>query len=597
MNENKHVQPEASAEDQLDQSLTQFPAEPEAEPATQEAEDLIQPQDAAPEAEPAAEQMAFPLPESGEPFSAAEMPNSETEAFVPLTEEAAMPGQDQEIEAFADNWIDEIMDVPMVTEEIGADENAVAAAGLIHPEEQELVDILEEIRQEAPAQEPQVVEASEPLPSAPETEAAISETEPVPESIPAKEPDEMPKKAPVQEVPEALPEEEEYRPTRSIRPRKKDAYGFFSLPHLAATVIWLAVIVFVGVGLGNILWEYAADMLAFGRPDNTVTITINEDDNLDMVSDKLQSTGLIKYPSLFKIYANLSDAMEGINPGTYTLSTLYDYNALVDAMSGDAARVTVSVVIPEGYNCQQIFQLLEKKGVSTVEALNAAASNVDPEKYWFLAGVENTGENWLEGYLFPDTYKFYLNHNPDEALAKLLTNFDKRYTDIMRSKLATLNAALSEMMRKNGLSEEYIAEHQMTLREVVIVASMIEKEAANPTEGYTIASVIYNRLTNPNAHPHLQIDATLVYVTGHSVLTAEDLALDNPYNTYKYPGLIPGPISNPSQASLAAALEPDDTNYHYYALNPATGVHKFSETFAEHEAFLDSLKENNEETP
>lgn len=619
MEEKKNLQSnqDTAAEDQLDQFLSQLLTESDAEiinvqspPADDAvpADEIVPADDAVPADEiiPADEtalldELSLTSEDATIP-SETEMPIPEANALIsepveipdPATAEPT-PVEDGQIAAFEDTWIDEIMDVPMVTEEIGADESAIAAAGLVHPEDQEFVDILEELRMEDTSGQSSETKAAMLSAVASDAEILPTEADSTPDSAQTKEPEEMAKTEPVQEIPDALPEEEEYRPLRKIRPKQKDAYGFFSLPHLAAAVIWLAIIVFIGVSLGNILWEYAADMLAFGRPDSTVTITISEEDDLDRVSEKLRSTGLIKYPSLFKIYANLSDAMEDINPGTYTLNTLYDYNALVDAMSGYAARVDVDVVIPEGYNCSQIFQLLQNKGVSTVDALTAAAANVNPETYWFLEGVDPNSENWLEGYLFPDTYTFYLNHNPDEVLAKLLKNFDKRFTDILRTKLATLNATLSDMMRQNGMSEEYIAEHQMTLREVVIVASMIEKEAANPTEGYTVASVIYNRLTNPDAYPYLQIDATLVYVTGHSVLTAEDLALDNPYNTYKYPGLVPGPITNPSQASLSAALEPDMTNYYYYALNPATGVHKFSETRAEHEAFLDSLKQNIEE--
>lgn len=468
--------------------------------------------------------------------------------------------------------------------EIGVDQQALEAAGLT------------------------VVEP-DPLPQTPgqpeEPTASIPQLVTIPEISEDKEPKNM-TDTPADQQEAPLPEEDTYIPPRRIRPKKKGTYGFFSIPHMGAVAIWLAIIVFVGVGLGNILWEYASDMLAFGRENKTVTITITGNDDLDAICNKLQSNGLIKYPALFKIYADLTDAMDEIKPGTYTLNTLYDYMALKRSMSSYGARVTTKVVIPEGYTSQQIFALLEKKGVATVKELEAAAAKVQLEDYWFLEGVDTTVPNCLEGYLFPDTYQFYLNHDPDGVIEKFLTNFDNRFNDTMKENLIKLNETLSEMMRRNGKSEEYIAQHQMTVREVVIVASMIEKEAANTSEGYKVSSVIYNRLTNPDAYPHLQIDATLVYITGHNKLTAEDLALDSPYNTYKSPGLIPGPISNPSRASLDAALEPayDDTRsdgsiiyYYYYALNPNTGEHKFSETLAEHDAFLDSLKKNEEETP
>jgi UPF0755 protein len=129
---------------------------------------------------------------------------------------------------------------------------------------------------------------------------------------------------------------------------------------------------------------------------------------------------------------------------------------------------------------------------------------------------------------------------------------------------------------------------------------MIERETASGSESYEIASVIYNRLTNPGSFPYLQIDATVIYgmggpkvdpATGESLpLTKADLERDTPYNSYTRKGLIPGPISNPGRNSLNAALDPNDTSYYYYALNPATNEHKFSQTLQEHQNFLNSLK-------
>lgn len=615
MEENKNLQPEpeVSPEEKLDRLLSDFLAEPELSPVSEVPETAPAPiadegpdilpmlegdddllaflglaESAVPAADanaptqqeelsPPAEEIAAPEEETLSSMEA--MPESEITAEIP---EPAEPAAPETIQPLEDQWIDQIMDTPIVTEEIGVDEQALEAAGLATVETE--VPASEETSEDGTAAPP-----ADTIPTLVNT--ALQQQE----NLEAKEPAQMAKQtaeAPNEQAPE---EEEEYIPLRKIRPRKKGNYGLFSISHLAGVVIWLAIILFVGVGLGNILWEYAADMLAFGREENVVTITILPDDDLDDVASKLEATGLIKYQGLFKIYGQLADAMEKINPGTYTLNTIYDYKALVDSMAGYVSRVTATVVVPEGYTCEQIFRLLEQKGVCTVAELEEAAANADLGEYWFLEGVERGTPDCLEGYLFPDTYEFYTNEAPVSVLKRFLKNFDKRFNDTMKENLVTLNETLSEMMRKNGLSEDYIASHQMTVREVVIVASMIEKEAANTAEGFTVASVIYNRLTNPNAYPYLQIDATLVYITGNNNLTAEDLAIDSPYNTYKYSGLIPGPIANPSRASLDAALDPVSSNYHYYALNPATGEHQFSETLAEHEAFLESLKKNNEE--
>jgi UPF0755 protein len=290
--------------------------------------------------------------------------------------------------------------------------------------------------------------------------------------------------------------------------------------------------------------------------------------------------------------------MDTIRTGTFKLNTQFDYHALVDAMSSNQRRETTNVTIPEGYTCAQIFRLLENKGVCTIEKLEAAAVNADLDDYWFLEGVERGSANCLEGFMFPDTYTFYLDHDPTGVIRKFLDNFNKRFNDRMKIKLDTLNMTVSEMMRKNGLSEDYIAAHQLTVQDVVIIASMIERETASNPESYNISSVIYNRLTNPDQFPYLQIDATLVYYTGRNEITAEDLVTDHPYNTYTRPGLIPGAISNPGAYSLDAALDPAESEYYFYALNPSTGTHHFSKTLKEHEDFLASIrKDESEEEP
>lgn len=524
------------------------------------------------EAEPAPITEAEPVIESSEePEAAAETADDAEAAEANAEPESAV---EEQIIPLSDVTIGESLATPSEEEEIGVDEQALEAAGLT-------------------TVEPESVDVNGDYPEEPTSSIPILISTHTQENPETKEPESMSDPIAVQHPDETSLEEEDIsRLPKKKRPIKKGTYGLFSLPHMAATVIWLSIILFVGVGLGNILWEYAADMLAFGREENNVAITIYAEDDLDAIAEKLKATGLIKYPGLFKVYAGLADAMEEINPGTYKLKTTFDYNALVDAMSGYGARVSTKVVIPEGYTCKQIFQLLEQKGVCTVAELESAAATGELSEYWFLEGLERGSADCLEGYLFPDTYEFYLNESATSVLNRFLRNFNRRFSDAMKENLIILNETLSEMMRKNGMSEAYIAEHQMTVREVVIIASMIEKETANTAESYTIASVIYNRLTNPNAYPYLQIDATLVYVTGNHNLTMEDLALDNPYNTYKYPGLVPGPISNPSRASLDAALDPLVTAYYYYALNPDTGEHKFSETAAEHDAFLESLKKN-----
>ena len=160
----------------------------------------------------------------------------------------------------------------------------------------------------------------------------------------------------------------------------------------------------------------------------------------------------------------------------------------------------------------------------------------------------------------------------------------------MLTELDALNERLVQMYRNNGYAEDFANARQLTLYQLVTIASMIEKETAHSGESPDIAAVIYNRLTNPGNYPYLNIDATLVYALGGKTdLTEEDKAVDSPYNTYKYEGLPPGPISNPGILSLKSALKPSSEKYYYYVLDPAAGEHHFSKTYQEHLDFIASL--------
>lgn len=392
-------------------------------------------------------------------------------------------------------------------------------------------------------------------------------------------------------------------PMEKGRPKRKSGYGLLGIPHLLSAAIWLGIIIVIGISIGRMAWLVAADVLGFNREPITMTFTISEEDDIDSIAAKLHKAGLIDYEGLFKLYCDITDAHEKIVPGTYTvndpadkdnLNIVYDYMALVSLMSPHTSGLTVvdDLRIPEGYTCAQIFQLLEDHNVCTVEALEEYAANGELDEYWFLQGVERGDKYCLEGYLFPDTYDFYENDEPERVLEKMLDAFDYYFTDSMRSDLEALNDHLAQMMEDNGYGSDYINEHIYTIREVVIIASMIEKEAANNLESFTVSSVIYNRLTNANKFPYLNVDATIVYaLNGKADLTEEDLKLDHPYNTYTNQGLCPGPISSPSQNSLAAALDPEETDYYYYAYDPSTEEHHFSKTYEDHLAFLETLED------
>ena len=362
------------------------------------------------------------------------------------------------------------------------------------------------------------------------------------------------------------------------------------VPLFLKILIYIVAVSLLSVGLGFAAWECAEDVLAFGRSSDTVQVTIEDGATLDDIAQMLQDQGLIKYPWLFKFYCKFTHSADSMAPGTYQLQYNYDYHALNSGMRKNSAnRTEITVTIPEGKTCAQIFSLMEEKGVCSADALKKCAAETEFD-YWFLEGIPYGQENRLEGFLFPDTYYFYLNDDAERVLNKLLANFNRKFSEDAQAQLETLNAALADRLAARGYDESYIEANKMTVYRLITVASMVEKETAGAKESADIASVIYNRLCRPADYPYLNIDATVIYglggITGS--LTYEQTQIDGPYNTYTRQGLPAGPISNPGLNSISAALNPSDTNYYFYALDESTGYHHFSETYDEHNRFLES---------
>lgn len=348
----------------------------------------------------------------------------------------------------------------------------------------------------------------------------------------------------------------------------------------------LAASVLLAVGA----WKCADDVLALTKLDRTVTFTVSEGESIASVAGRLKEEGLVEYEWLFKFYCWFSHAERKIEPGTYELNNLYDYHALVNGMIATSTdRATVTVTVPEGYECKDIFQLLAENGVCTVDELEQTAANYQFD-YAFLRGLEYGSKTRLEGYLFPDTYEFYVNDKPENVIDKFLRNFDNKLTDQMYEDVAALNDRLREKMQASGFTDTEIANAELTMHDVIIVASLVEKETAKTSESATIASVIYNRLCS-KLYPCLQIDATIQYALGErkEVLSDADKYVISPYNTYTNAGLPAGPIANPGINSIRAALYPADTDYYFYALG-TNGVHHFSTTYYEHQDFLAEME-------
>lgn len=475
-------------------------------------------------------------------------------------------------QVFDEAWLDELLGTQQKPAELGVDEHAADAAGLTKPEDLELEQIVSETLAENWSEEPE--NKPEPIEEVDKTQQFVPVEEPKQEEETA-EPEETPK-------------------VRKVRPAWKKGYGLFGLPHVVSTVIWLVLVMAIGISLGRVVWLCAADLLAFGREPAEVTITITRNDTIEDVADKLERAGLIRYPKLFVEFANLTGKGEDITPGTYTLNAIYDYNAMISAMIDyGAPQNIVEIMFPEGYSCAQIFELLEQRDVCTVAELEAYAANGELKEYWFLEGVERGHKYCLEGFLAPDTYDFYTNDDPKRVLEKLLDEFDDRISDMLKQEYTELNEHLANKMRNNGYSSSYIAENQLSFRDVVIIASIVEKESASNRESYRIASVFYNRLTDQGRYPYLESDATIDYAINYynkgELITDEQINA-SPYQSYTHKGLIPGPICNPGLNSLGAALSPEDTEYYYFLYNESAGEHVFSESLEEHQQHLRELE-------
>ena len=350
----------------------------------------------------------------------------------------------------------------------------------------------------------------------------------------------------------------EDRPVRLRREKRTGCIG---------GIMYSAFVICVSLLLASLMWMATVDVLGFGSVDESVNVTVREGFTIDEITDMLFDAGLIKYKFLFNIYASYSNAEDKIAIGQFILNKNYDYRAIVQGMTARAGvRVETSVTIPEGFTLAQIFNLLEDYGVvNSSNDLWEAATNYNFD-FPFL-DEETLGDSLrLEGFLFPETYNFYVNSRPEQVISRFLREFNRRFTDTYVERAAYMG---------------------FSIRDIINVAAMIEREAGSDEERSRIAAVIYNRLASKD-YPRLEIDATIHYaIAGTDRPFSTDL--DSPFNTYIHSGLPPGPIANPGMASIRAALYPDSTNEYYYALN-REGTHNFFRTYAQHQTFVNSAQ-------
>jgi len=307
------------------------------------------------------------------------------------------------------------------------------------------------------------------------------------------------------------------------------------------------------------LWFLGALFQPFhGDGSGKVQVTVPKGSSVSEVGDLLSDRDVIDNSTLFQVRVTLAGKRSEIYSGHFTLAHNMSYGAAIDALSTPPVKRTTAVTIPEGYTRSQAAQLVEEAGVpGDYTKATVKSKYLNPASY----GGKNAKN--LEGFLFPDTFELKPTAPVEDLVQLQLQDFKRRI---------------------KGVDMSYAKLKNLTVFDVVTIASMVEDEAGVDSQRGLVASVIYNRL---HEGMPLGIDATIRFATGNYTepLTESELAIDSPYNSRTNAGLPPGPISNPGLASIEAAAHPPKTDYLFYVTTPgACGKLTFAKTEAEFEA-------------
>ena len=347
--------------------------------------------------------------------------------------------------------------------------------------------------------------------------------------------------------------------TSHIRPKRSKAPAI-----IFCIVLVLILLAVLGFGVRPMLQscaptesDPAASVLAEGQQ---VELTIPEGSGAQAIAELLEANGVIADADAFlsQVMADGSDA--SLLPGSYLFTGPVTLSEVIAQLVSGPNVQAPSLTIPEGLTVAQTAERVAEayEGAVTAEDFLAAANNAAAYEadYPFVAGAYN---NSLEGFLFPKTYALLEEPTADAVVRQMLDQY--------QTEVASVDYSYAE---GQGLSQY----------QVLVIASLIEREAALDEERPLVSSVIYNRLNTGMA---LQIDATIAYAAGTTEITQEDLDTDGPFNTYLNPGLVPGPICSPGLSSIQAAAQPAETSYLYYVVSGAgDGSHIFSEVYEDH---------------
>ena len=270
------------------------------------------------------------------------------------------------------------------------------------------------------------------------------------------------------------------------------------------------------------------------------------------IAELLETSGIIKQQAPFLLYVVLTGNRNRLQAGEYSFDGNYAPYEVADLLSeGFSLSREKTVTIPEGYTIKDIEAALEESGVEKVGDIESETPATWGDFFSFVASIPSGST--LEGFLFPDTYRFEKEATNDVVVRKMLANFEVKTRELRAE--------------ADGAKADFY--------EVVILASILEKEVP-PEDMKRASGVLSKRL---EAGMPLQSDATLVYGLGRPIVRRDIDTFNSPYNTYKFKGLPPSPISNPGLAAIEAALKPEDNDFWYYLTRPDTGETIFSRTF------------------
>lgn len=342
------------------------------------------------------------------------------------------------------------------------------------------------------------------------------------------------------------------------------------LMYLAGMAFNLALMALVGfLVLNAFTWGYDrggyfADEMVYVGPNYNVEFVIPRDMSTSEVAQLLEEQGIISNRLLFQLELFLRGITNDYTAGTYTLNLSMNNVEINRALRARERTVAPHEVIQirEGMTIRDMAAYFEERGFFSAEEFIYVAQ-YGHFSFPFLLDVPEDRPFRLEGYLFPDTYQIPVNPSPGSIITRMLNNFDAQFTDEFHVRAAEMN---------------------MTVDEVIIMASIIERETRLASERPIVSQVIHRRLAQ---NWLLQMCSTVKYVMEEPPLRLLyiHLEIDSPYNTYRHHGLPIGPISNPGAASIRAALWPSDTTYMFFVLrDEESGAHHFSHTEAEHNA-------------